>query len=858
MELFEREAQQQRLDEALVQARSGAGQIVLVGGEAGIGKTALISTFVQKHGRGHEVLWGACDPLFMPRPLGPLYDVARALPELAGKLESGANWLAVSSALLEALKSAAPGILVIEDIHWADEATLDLLKFLGRRIAQTHTLLILTYRDDEVDRQQQLRSVLGDFPPAHTIRLPLAPLSERAVETLARRANHAADGLYAATKGNPFFLSEILKSDAERVPATVRDAVLTRAARLSLSARAILELVSINPSAVDLTLVDDLLQPEPAAIDACVEGGFLLLTADGLVFRHELARRAIEEALPRAHARALHAQTLQAMLHGSASHALLVHHAIHAANSEAVLEYAPPVARQASQQGAHREATRYYRAALDQSDLLSIEDRADLFDQLAFEYYLTGGIDLAIQARQDALALWRQSDRDERIGAGLRWLSRLYWFQGNKQLAFEYATQAIQQLEPRGPGLELAMAYSNRSQLFMLAGESAAAIYWGEKALALAEELQATEIIVHALTNIGTAELMAGDQSGKAKVERSLAIARAHEMHDHAARCYANLISMAIINREYQAAERMLNEGLAFTVERDMDSYSVYLRGWRARWLFEQGRWQEAATEADNALALHPGSVVIALPAIIVLGHLRVRLGDVSAVEYLDRARALALPTGEIQRIGPVSLARAEAAWWAGDPAQTIAEAQPGYELALHGGDDWSLGALAYWLWRAGQAVPITERIPAVYRMTMSGDWSSAAQEWQRLGCPFERALALADGDRDAQLAALDIFDALGARPAAQALRAQLRRAGEKKIPRGPRPSTRANPQGLTTRELQILGLLAEGLSNLDIAQRLSISAKTVDHHISSILSKLDARSRMEAVALARTQNLLS
>lgn len=453
--------------------------------------------------------------------------------------------------------------------------------------------------------------------------------------------------------------------------------------------------------------------------------------------------------------------------------------------------------------------------------------------------------------RRRAIALWGQRDRPGQVGDGLRWLSRLYWFQGNKHEADDYGEQAVAFLEPF-PGFELAMAYSNRSQLFMLAGEPGPAKLWGEKALALAQRIDAMEVSIHALTNIGSVELQAGEPGGREKLERALAMAQAHEMHDHVARCYANLSSEEVQEHHYALAEGYLNAGLAYTAQRDMDSYSVYLRGWRARLLFEQGRWAQAAAEAEAALRLQPGSAVIALPALTALGHVRVRQGEPSAMEALDRARELALPTGELQRVGPVAAARAEAAWWARDPQRTLAEARPGYELALHGIDDWVLGSLTYWMVRVGAVTSLSDRLPSAYRLMLEGDWRAAAAEWERIGCPFERALALSEGDRDAQFAALSIFDHLGARPAAQALRERLRRQGEKGIPRGPRPLTRADPHGLTAREIEVLELIAEGLSNADIAQRLFISEKTVDHHVSSVLSKLNVHTRARAAAVVR------
>ncbi len=856
MELLERESERASLERLYSEAARGNGHIALVSGEAGIGKTSLVQSFARKHQSQSRLLLGTCDPLFTPRSLGPLYDMALdALPDIYELLNTGANWLTVAAALFKTLQvKSSPWIVVFEDTHWADEATLDLAKFLGRRIRQLHALLILTYRDNEVQRQHPLRSVLGDFPSEVTSRLPLAPLSETAVATLARRANRSPAGIYRATAGNPFFVTEILANKDDRVPATVRDAVLTRVARLSPSARAVLDLASIVPGDVDLGLIDAVVHPESSSIDACIQAGLLILAGNSLAFRHELARLAIQESLPPHQSRVLHDQVLQAMAarnEGDHSLALMVHHATGAANNQAVLKYAPLAAREASQHGAHREAGRCYQVALDSARLLKTEQLAALYDGISFELYLTGRIDPAIEARHKAVSLWRQSQHPDRVGDGLRWLSRLYWFRGNRREAEDYAEQAIEQLEGLAPGLELAMAYSNRSQLFGLSEETEAAKAWGAKALELAERINAPDVLVHSLINIATAQLMEGDPAGRAGLERALAMARTQEMHDHVARCYANLSSLMVRQHEYALGDSFLDQGIAYTTDRDMDSYSVYLHGWRARSLFEQGRWPQAAAEAEKALHLQPGSAVIALPAAIALGHLRARQGRPDAAALLGQARDHALPTGEIQRIGPMAVARAEAAWWEGKPEQTLIESRQAYEMAAHARDEWTLGALAYWIWRAGGDAPPVERIASVYRSMIAGDWRAAALEWERIGCPFERALALAEGDRDAQLTALSILDELGARPAASMLREKMRRDGLKGIPRGPRPETRANPQGLTAREIQVLQLISDGLSNGEIARRLSVSVKTVDHHVSSVLAKLNVHRRAQAASIA-------
>lgn len=515
-----------------------------------------------------RVLWGACGPLFTPRPLGPIYDIAVVeLPHLLDLLNSGTNWFAIAAAIHEnLLENPIPTILVFEDIHWADEATLDLIKYLGRRVEQTKTLLLLTYLDDEAGSKHLLRSVLGDLPPKRTTRLQLEPLSEQAVATLALKMNRSAKGIYEATRGNPFFVTEILRNnDAGDIPASVRDAVLARVTHLSVQARDLLELASIIPGEAELWLLEVILHPDQAALDACIEGGFLIPFSESVGFRHELVRLAIEGSLAKGQSRDLNhgvLQALRARAAGEIAFARFVHHAARAADANIVLAYGPQAARQASQQGAHREAERYYQAILPYQHQLPSEEQARLLDCLSFENYLTGQIDLAIKVREEAVDLWRQVEQLKQVGDDLRWLSRLYWFQGNKGMADRFAGEAIAALEPLQPGKELAMAYSNLSQLHMLAEENEAAIIWGKKALKLAETLQETDIIIHALTNIGTAELLSGDEGGRPKVERALLMAKEKEMHDHVARCYASLISIAIQARYYAPGGRYLQDGL--------------------------------------------------------------------------------------------------------------------------------------------------------------------------------------------------------------------------------------------------------------------------------------------------------
>jgi DNA-binding CsgD family transcriptional regulator len=470
---------------------------------------------------------------------------------------------------------------------------------------------------------------------------------------------------------------------------------------------------------------------------------------------------------------------------------------------------------------------------------------------------LTDQIEEALEARREALEIWTRRGDKLRQGDNLRWMSRFTWSLGRNKQAEGYSIEAVRILESLTPGPELAMAYSNRAQLHMLADEYAPAVLWGSRAIELAEKLGATEILVHALNNVGTAELLAHNEEGRIKLEESLRLALANNLHEHTCRAYTNLADSMVRARNYPGALRWFAEGIAHAIEHELDFCKLYLLAERARTYFEQGDWDRAADDAGFVLESYRVPAITRIAALAVLGHVRVRRGDPDAVRLLNEARELAFETGELQRIAPVVSAQAELAWLRGDSEQAASEARPVLEMARGRRDLWIKGEFTYWIWRAGGVIETVDQIAAPYALQMSGDWQAAAAAWRQVGCPYEEAMALADGDEAAKLSAVEILEKLGAGPALERLRKSLRDTGVRGIPRGPRPSTRENPAGLTNRQLEVLAFMAEGSSNAEIGDRLFISAKTVDHHVSAILAKLEARTRAEAVAIALQSNLI-
>jgi len=856
MELLERDQYLAGLDTALREASTGTGRIALVSGEAGIGKTTLVERFTQNQGSRTPVLWGVCDSLFTPRPLGPLYDmgpqIQGVMPEL---VRPDRNPSAIFAAVLGELQRHTV-IIVFEDVHWADEVTLDLLRFLGRRIKQTRSMLVMTYRDDELGSLHPLRTLLGDLVASSTSRLiQLPPFTEKAVQALVGERPVDVSTLHRQTGGNPFFVTEVLASPARNIPQTVREAVLARAARLSISGHAVLEAAAIIGPRIEPWLLSVLTGAEAHAAEECISVGMLSSQGDVLAFRHELARQTILESISPTSKQKLHQMALQALQHTPIAHAdpaRLAHHAEASAEGQAVLEFAPAAARLASKAGAHREASILYALALRFAGALPLAERASMFEAHAWESNLIDLQSEVIASRRQAIELWRQAGNPLKLGDNLAQLALTLMGSSQEDEAVQTCQTAIQILESLPAGRELALAYRIKALLHTFNHEYDEAIALANKSVALAKRFGDVRVLAMAYDTLGTTLLYVDYERGSQILRECLAIAQEAGLEARVATVYGNWGATACDLYKLDDAENYLAKGIAYSAERDLDLIRLHLLAWQALTQLRLGRWAEAAEIVSQVIVRPEITSINRIPALVVFGSLRARMGDPDPQASLEEALALAARTGAFQNIGPVRTARAEAAWLAGIPERTLEEAGAVYDLALSKQHPWIAGELAFWRWRSGDSVKVTEWMAKPFALQIAGDWRSAAEEWQRLGCPYEQARALADGDLEAQIAALKIFEQLGAQPMAENLRHLLRSSGASNLPRKPRVSTRQNPFGLTSRQVEILRLLTEGATNAEIAAQLNISPKTADHHVSAILAKLNVHSREAAASLAR------
>lgn len=856
-ELLEREGELAVLADALAGVDADAGgALALVYGEAGVGKTALVRRLCEEHPE-MRALWGACEPLFTPRPLGPFADVVDELGVgLREQVLGGAQPYEIASGLVQELAREPGAILVVEDAHWADEATLDVLQLLSRRLDGLPALVVVTYRDDELERTHPLRTVLGELATTSAVlRVPVAPLSPPAVGLLA--SGHSVDPaeLYRRTSGNPFFVGEVLAAPGTEIPNSVRDAVFARVARLDSPARELLDAVAVVPPRAELWLLEAIAGDGIAALDGCLASGMLRLEDRAVAFRHELARLAVEHSINPHRRVELHRLALRELRDrpgGGLDLARLAHHAEAAGDAAAVLELAPAAAEHAAGLGAHREAAAQYARALRFADGLDDEARGTLLDRRAYACYLVGEFDAAVEAEQRAVECFRRAGDRRHEGDALRSLSRLLRYVGRTADAMSVGQDAVAILESQSAVRELALAYANLSHLHQHLEDEEEAVAWAKRAIALGDP----EAEVYALTNIGNATTLAG-RSGARELERALALALAAGLDEHAGRALIGSFWWSPRGRRYENADRDLERALALCNERGLELWRLFAFAFRSRLQLDRGEWGDAADSASVVLRDPRSAPVPRVLALSVAGLVRARRGDPEAWPLLDEAWTLAEPTGELQRVEPAAAARAEAAWLEGRTDAVVEMTEAPLALAVRRRAPWIVGQLACWRHRAGVREELPLEVPDPWAAELKGDLERAATLWAGLDAPYEAALALAGSDSEQLLVrSLDELQGLDARPAAAIVSRRLRQHGFRGRPRGPRASTRSNPAHLTERELEVLALLGQSLSNAEIADRLVLSRRTVEHHVAAILRKLSARTRVQAGAEAQRLGL--
>jgi tetratricopeptide (TPR) repeat protein len=512
--LLERDHPLDVLIERARRAADGHGGLVLVAGEAGIGKTVLLRTFAASIRATAQPLWGLCDPLTTPRPLGPLRDVAAELDAgVSALLAEGAPQHDIFAAVLDALRGRAR-VLIVEDLHWADQATLDLVRYLARRVHGLPLLLVLSYRDS-VGAEHPLRPVLGDLvssPDAR--RLQLVPLSRTAVAELLSDHPLDPDDVHRRTAGNPFFVSQILAQPESPLPESVRDAVIARTAALPAPARRGLELLSCAPEGVSGELLAALKVPV-GLVETLTDTGLVDRRGPGLAFRHEIARTAVLQATPPGVEAALHLTMIEALERIGGEASVLVHHADAAGDVPRILRYTPAAAVEAAGSGAHREALACYELALRHVG----EDRAAraaLFEGMSEQLYVSDRLAEAIEVRTRALELHRELGDHLAVGVAHRALSALAWYAADRGAAEHHDRESVGILQDAGDHRELGYSLANRAYLAAQRGAATEAVRDGGLARDIADELDDDLLWATAAVPVAVTRLLEGHLEARA------------------------------------------------------------------------------------------------------------------------------------------------------------------------------------------------------------------------------------------------------------------------------------------------------------------------------------------------------
>jgi DNA-binding CsgD family transcriptional regulator len=427
------------------------------------------------------------------------------------------------------------------------------------------------------------------------------------------------------------------------------------------------------------------------------------------------------------------------------------------------------------------------------------------------------------------------------------------------QLAEARATadRALALLDSAPDGRERAGALAARAHLHLYDDELDRAAALGHEAAALARAAGEEYVAVDAAITAGSAECLRDGPTASATLEAALAPARACAPLALVPRILNNLAAASLMHRRPTSALRFIDEGVAYTQGNDLDLWRLSIMGQRPLAELQRGAWDAAGAAATAVLADRRDSPGPRAEAQLVLALLRARRGDPDVETALAAADAVPdeSDTWAVRRAAAV----AEIRWLAGRVAEVEAATRAGQDAAGRIVSAWSRGELALWRWRAGLRDEAPANLPAPIALELAGRHTEASAAWDALEAPYEAALALALADDAAAIAdGHRRLLALGARAAAAIAARRLRARGVRGSPRGHTGAARHDPAHLTRRERDVLALLHDGLGNAEIAARLFLSQRTVEHHVSAILRKLGAPTRQRAVAAARERGLLA
>jgi DNA-binding SARP family transcriptional activator len=771
-DLQEREAELGVLDAAVhdaVDKRRGA--VVLVAGEAGSGKSALVRGFLDRLGSEVTAVVGGCDDMLAPRSLGPFRDMADQHPALADAL-SGGDVDDVHPRLLHVL-GARPCAMVVEDVHWADDATLDTVRYLSRRISGVPAVLLLTFRDTGLDEDHPLRQILGGLAGTGVRRLSLGPLSVDAVRRMGAVPDAQAAEIQRVTEGNPFFVTEVLAAGGMGVPATVSDAVLARLGRLPPLVRALVQRLSVVPTRADRWLTESLADGDATVVAQAERSGMIVGATATVSFRHELARQAIESSLTAAARLQANRAVVDALLtRPEVEPSRLVHHAERSGQVDVMLAHGPSVAREAARLGAHRQAAGVLGVVLEHRGRLEAGDVADMHTQRAYSLYVVNQYEAALQSAESGVAAAREAGDPFRLSHALLVLARVAMFARGPLRARRAAAHAVEILEGHDDderlavGLtELARTHSNLATVGIVAEPIPRAEELAGRAVELAEGLGRQDVVGQALCYLGDARLARGDPRGAADLERAIALAGLDSRVETRVRSYVNAAGGAYRAGRLDDAERYVEAGLRVAADGEFSAGSYRLRLTAAAVAASRGQWNRAVADL-NALLSSPGEPgVMGALARSLLARLQARRGDHGAAAETLAVASAGLPVADDSfAVGPVTIADVELGWLDGSLGTFPDRARETLEIAAAEGNRSVQAELCAYLRRAGIEVTSPVDAPGPWAATLAGRWEDAATAWAALGDRYEEAVVLATApDRAAQRRGVRMLGELGA-----------------------------------------------------------------------------------------------